>query len=105
MDEHEKLTETGVHYQPQETTNSFSDGAQCRIDAKLMAQLGANVIRVYAIESTQAASDCMKAFADEGIYVLCDIMTPAYYLRKVRTRAVMQEDTTLIRRRTIPSGR
>ena len=51
------------------------DTTQCTLDAKLMADLGANTIRVYHVDPTANHDGCMKAFADVGIYLFLDLDT------------------------------
>jgi hypothetical protein len=51
------------------------DGTQCALDASLMKTLGANAIRVYHVDPTRDHSDCMKTFADAGIYLFVDMDT------------------------------
>lgn len=64
----------GVAYQLTDD-DPLTNGDQCKLDAKQMADLGANTIRVYHIDPTANHDDCMKAFADVGIYVFCDLDT------------------------------
>ena len=66
------------------TSNYLADGAQCQIDAKLIAATGANVIRVYSVDPTLNHDACMQAFEDAGIYVICDMSTPNYFIDNVR---------------------
>ena len=51
------------------------DTDQCTLDAKMMADLGANTIRVYHVDPTANHDGCMKAFADVGIYLFLDLDT------------------------------
>ncbi|KKK13128.1 1,3-beta-glucanosyltransferase [Aspergillus ochraceoroseus] len=51
------------------------DTAQCRRDIALMAQLGANAIRVYHVDPHANHDGCMKAFAEAGIYLFVDLDT------------------------------
>ena len=51
------------------------DTKQCTIDAKQMADLGANTIRVYHVDPTANHDGCMSAFADQGIYLFLDLDT------------------------------
>ena len=60
------------------------DEAQCTLDAALMAQLGANTIRVYHVDSGADHSGCMNAFADKGIYLFVDMDTIGTYISLVR---------------------
>lgn len=67
------------------------DTSQCELDAKLMKELGANTIRVYHVNPTADHDGCMKAFADNGIYLLVDLddfptdIDPVRYLLCSRT--------------------
>ncbi|KAG9243609.1 Glucanosyltransferase-domain-containing protein [Calycina marina] len=56
------------------------DGDQCKLDATLMAELGANAIRVYHVDPSGDHTDCMAAFADVGIYALIDLDTFTTYI-------------------------
>ncbi|KAF2732324.1 hypothetical protein EJ04DRAFT_497148 [Polyplosphaeria fusca] len=51
------------------------DNKQCELDAKLMQELGANSIRVYHVDPSADHKDCMKTFADAGIYLWVDLDT------------------------------
>lgn len=61
-------------------TTSFSDPLAdkeaCKRDIPLLQELGANVIRVYAIDPTADHSFCMKLLQDAGIYVIQDLSNP-----------------------------
>ncbi|KAL6892361.1 glycoside hydrolase family 72 protein [Trichoderma evansii] len=69
----------GVAYQliPQDP---LVDTAQCKRDATLMSELGANTIRVYHVNATADHDGCMQAFNDAGIYVLADLDTFDTYI-------------------------
>ncbi|KAL7897779.1 glycoside hydrolase family 72 protein [Trichoderma sp. SZMC 28014] len=69
----------GVAYQlvPQDP---LVDTAQCKRDASLMSELGANTIRVYHVNATSDHDGCMQAFDDAGIYVLADLDTFDTYI-------------------------
>ena len=54
-------------------------------DASLMAQLGANAIRVYHVDPKADHTGCMTAFAGAGIYALIDLDTFTTYINPVRT--------------------
>lgn len=45
------------------------------LDAASMADLGANTIRVYHVDSTADHDACMSAFASHGIYLFLDLDT------------------------------
>jgi len=56
------------------------DTEQCVRDASLMAQLGANAIRVYHVDPKADHTGCMTAFAGAGIYALIDLDTFTTYI-------------------------
>ncbi|KAJ2891611.1 hypothetical protein MKZ38_000177 [Zalerion maritima] len=51
------------------------DTNQCKRDASLMEELGANVIRIYHVDPDADHDGCMTAFDDAGIYTLIDLDT------------------------------
>ncbi|KAJ9249292.1 CAZyme family GH72 [Paecilomyces variotii] len=51
------------------------DTEQCKLDASLMKELGANTIRVYHVDADGDHKGCMSAFADAGIYLFVDLDT------------------------------
>ncbi len=76
----------GVAYQPSvqnESTTAVIDPLangnieSCRRNVKLLSDIGANVIRVYAIDASQNHDLCMQALADAGIYLFLDLANPA----------------------------
>jgi hypothetical protein len=74
----------GVAYQADvsngTSTASFSDPLAdpdgCKRDIPFLQQLGANTIRVYAIDTTEDHTDCMNMLQDAGIYVVSDLSEP-----------------------------
>jgi hypothetical protein len=79
--QHDLLTRTtGVAYQllPEDP---LIDNTQCTLDANLMKTLGANSIRVYHVDPTAEHDDCMKTFADAGIYIWLDLDTFNSYIQ------------------------
>ncbi|KAI8985983.1 Glucanosyltransferase-domain-containing protein [Pilobolus umbonatus] len=77
----------GVAYQPRgeikdNTMDPLADPAACARDAKLMKEIGTNVLRVYEVDSRRNHDACMKSFANEGIYLLLDIGTPKYSINR-----------------------
>ncbi|CAN9421778.1 unnamed protein product [Alternaria alternata] len=51
------------------------DATQCGLDSALMKTIGANSIRVYHVDPDADHTDCMKTFADAGIYIWVDLDT------------------------------
>ena len=75
----------GVAYQLVED-DPLVNTTQCKLDAALMQQLGANSIRVYHVDATQDHSGCMNAFAAVGIYLWVDLDSFKTYIRYVSAR-------------------
>ena len=63
---------TGIAYQLT-SDDPLVDSAQCKRDASLMKELGANAIRVYHVDASKDHKDCMSTFADAGIYLFVDL--------------------------------
>lgn len=78
--------EIGVAYQLR-PDDPLIDADQCKRDATLMKELGANTIRVYHVDPSANHDGCMQAFADAGIYVLVDLDTYSTYILPVRIPA------------------
>lgn len=76
------ITQAGITYQSS-SSNFLTNGDQCKIDAKLIAATGANVVRVYSVDPTLTHDTCMKAFEDVGIYVICGMSTPSFFIDRV----------------------
>ncbi|EEB06781.1 1,3-beta-glucanosyltransferase Gas2 [Schizosaccharomyces japonicus yFS275] len=75
----------GVAYQPNveaEKTNFVIDPLaeankdNCTRDAKILSDLGANSIRVYAVNASLNHDKCMQAFSNQSIYVFLDLANP-----------------------------
>lgn len=77
----------GVAYQqnPMNTTGEsqdkyvdpLADGDACKRDVKYLQDANTNVLRVYAVDPTKDHDECMKTFADAGIYIIADLSSPA----------------------------
>ncbi|APA14203.1 hypothetical protein SS1G_12017 [Sclerotinia sclerotiorum 1980 UF-70] len=76
----------GVAYQQDVNANTTSgatfsdplaDEAGCKRDIPILQELGTNVIRVYAINSSLDHSVCMGLLNDAGIYVIQDLSNPS----------------------------
>lgn len=74
---------TGIAYQLR-PNDPLIDTEQCQRDVKLMKELGTNTLRVYHVDADANHDGCMKAFADEGIYLLIDLDTFNSYILPVR---------------------
>jgi hypothetical protein len=65
-----KADQAGVLYRG---GDSLTNGTQCGIDAKLLRQLGANVVRVDQSAFTSTVADCLRAFVEQDLYVLASL--------------------------------
>ncbi|KAI9490649.1 Glucanosyltransferase-domain-containing protein [Zychaea mexicana] len=81
----------GVAYQPRDghvvrkdnfIADPLADASACARDASLMQKLGMNVVRVYEVDPSKDHDQCMKSFADAGIYLLLDIATPKFSINR-----------------------
>ncbi|PVU96934.1 hypothetical protein BB561_000872 [Smittium simulii] len=69
----------GLAYQPEKgdptpaKQDPLANPLACERDAPLIKELGVNTIRVYQTDSSNDHDDCVKAFADNGIYLMLDI--------------------------------
>lgn len=72
----------GVAYQLIED-DPLVDTEQCKRDAALLQNLGANTIRVYHVNGTADHAGCMNAFASVGIYLFVDLDSFKTYIRYV----------------------
>ncbi|EEA27055.1 hypothetical protein TMatcc_004666 [Talaromyces marneffei ATCC 18224] len=64
----------GIAYQLTDN-DPLVDTAQCKLDAALMKELGANTIRVYHVDPNADHDGCMSAFEEAGIYLFVDLET------------------------------
>ena len=67
-------------------TDTFSDpladAAACKRDVPLLAELGTNTIRTYAINPNADHSACMELLQDHGIYVISDLGNPSISINR-----------------------
>lgn len=54
----------------------LADGDACKRDVKYFAASNTNVLRVYAVDPEKDHDECMKTFADAGIYIIADLSEP-----------------------------
>ncbi|KAJ9055926.1 40S ribosomal protein S27 [Entomophthora muscae] len=67
----------GVAYQPRESgLHDPLNSTDCKRDAKLLKELGANTIRVYETYPWLDHTICMQEFEEKGIYVVFDLAIP-----------------------------
>ncbi|CEJ94410.1 hypothetical protein VHEMI09947 [[Torrubiella] hemipterigena] len=57
-------------------TDPLSDKKTCERDIPLLAELGTNTIRTYAIDPDANHDDCMKLLQQHNIYVVSDLSEP-----------------------------
>ncbi|RLV91255.1 Protein EPD1 [Spathaspora sp. JA1] len=72
----------GIAYQqnPAESNSTFvdplADSDACKRDIPYMQAVDTNVIRVYALDTTQDHTECMNLLQEAGIYVIADLSQP-----------------------------
>lgn len=54
----------------------LADPAACKRDVEYMVKSNTNALRVYAVDPTKNHDECMKTFADAGIYIIADLSEP-----------------------------
>lgn len=75
----------GIAYQQnvanQTDTTSFedplADADACKRDVEYLQKLNTNTLRIYAVNTTKNHDECMKTFADAGIYIIADLSEPS----------------------------
>ncbi|KAK3936637.1 beta-1,3-glucanosyltransferase [Diplogelasinospora grovesii] len=63
-------------------TDPLANAANCKRDVPLLAALGTNTIRTYAINPTADHSACMAALDAAGIYVISDLSEPSLSINR-----------------------
>ncbi|MCJ1430073.1 1,3-beta-glucanosyltransferase gas1, partial [Sticta canariensis] len=61
-------------------TDPLTDNHDCSQPVLYLKNLHTNVIRTYYIDTSRDHSNCMALFAQAGIYVMVDLMTPGYVI-------------------------
>jgi hypothetical protein len=85
----ERFYMRGIDYQPGGSSaniDPLADPEICGRDIPLFRELGVNTIRVYSVENDPNVShdDCMGQLADAGIYLVLDVNSPQYSIRRDR---------------------
>jgi len=70
-------TTTGVTF-----TDPLKDATLCARDVPLLAALGTNMIRTYAIDPRADHSECMAMLSNAGIYVISDLSEPQLSIQR-----------------------
>lgn len=55
----------------------LADPDACKRDVKYFQESNTNTLRVYAVNSSLNHDECMKTFADAGIYIIADLSEPS----------------------------
>lgn len=74
----------GIAYQENPTisdsgdsiTDPLANPETCKRDVKLFQESNTNTLRVYAVNTSLDHDECMKTFADAGIYIIADLSEP-----------------------------
>lgn len=80
----------GIAYQQElanataDTTFSdpLADGAACQRDLPYLLGLQTNVLRVYAVNTSQNHDECINLFAENGIYIVADLSEPGLSINR-----------------------
>jgi len=75
----------GVDYQPggsSKLSDPIADETGCTRDIKYFQELGINTVRVYSVDNSVNHDACMSALAAAGIYLVLDVNTPLFSLRR-----------------------
>jgi len=75
----------GVDYQPggsSKLEDPIADEATCTRDITYFKQLGINTVRIYTVDNSLSHDACMAALEAAGIYLVLDVNTPKYSLRR-----------------------
>jgi hypothetical protein len=85
----------GVDYQPggsSKLSDPISDPDVCKRDIAFFKDLGINTVRIYSVDNSADHEECMQALADAGIYLVLDVNTPNYSLRRDKPEAGYNSD-------------
>jgi len=85
----------GVDYQPggsSKLSDPIAEPKICSRDIENFKELGINTIRIYSVDNSLPHDICMGLLADAGIYLVLDVNTPAYSLRRDKPEAGYNSD-------------
>lgn len=66
----------------------LSNPTICKRDIEKFKSLGVNTVRIYTVDNKGNHDECMKALADNGIYLALDVNSPAYSLNRENSGSV-----------------
>lgn len=75
----------GIDYQPGGSSgdeDALTKPEVCLRDIEKFKELGVNTVRIYMVDNKGDHSECMKALADAGIYLILDANTPKYSINR-----------------------
>lgn len=81
----ERFMVRGIAYQPggaSDNEDPLADPEVCARDIERFQELGLNSIRVYSLDNTKDHDECMGLLADAGIYLMADVNSPMYSIRR-----------------------
>lgn len=75
----------GIDYQPGGSSaniDPLADPEVCGRDIPKFKALGVNTVRVYSVSNNKDHDECMGKLADAGIYVVADVNSPHFSIRR-----------------------
>src|SRR4051812_12929879 len=85
----------GIDYQPggsSKLSDPIADPDVCSRDIKYFKELGVNTIRIYSVDNSVSHDECMGLLADAGIYLVLDVNTPLFSLRRDKPEVSYNSD-------------
>lgn len=75
----------GIDYQPGGSSaniDPLADTSICGRDIPKFKELGVNTVRVYSVDNSKDHTDCMNQLSEAGIYLVLDVNSPEYSIRR-----------------------
>ncbi|EMR71814.1 putative glycoside hydrolase family 72 protein [Eutypa lata UCREL1] len=75
----------GIDYQPggsSKNVDPLADTSICGRDIPKFKELGVNTVRVYSVDNSADHAECMQQLNDAGIYLVLDVNSPSYSIRR-----------------------